>query len=219
MADLLGFWVENGPALLRGIVVTIAVTLTGVAAGFALAVAMAALASAAPRRAGRAVGLYVTVFRDTPFIVQLFFLFFGLPAIGIQLGAFAAAVLAVTLNLGAYATEMIRAGLAALPAGQGDAGRALGLHPAQIFALVRLPQALAVSYPALASQAVLALLDTAVVSQIALADLAFQGDMIQSRSFRAFETYVTITLIYLALSLLLRRGIDRLSRRLRARAA
>lgn len=219
MIDSFAFVIDNGPALLGGAFVTISVALIGILLGMVLAVAIAGAAMAAGPRVGRLIRVYVNIFRDTPFIVQLFFIFFALPSLGIQLPAFPAAVVAVMLNFGAYASEMIRGGIRAIPPGQVDAGRALGLRGPRIFLLLQLPQAISASYGALSSQAVLSLLDTAVVSQIALADLAFQGDMIQSRSFRAFETYITVTLIYLALTFLLRRGLDLMSQRLRRRAA
>ena len=150
---------------------------------------------------------YVELFRNTPFIVQLFFVYFGLPSLGLRLGPFAAAVLAMTLNFTAYGTEMVRAGLDAVPPGQWDAGRALGLHSLAVFHRVALPQALRSVFPALVSQAVITMLESAVVSQIALRDLTYEADLIQSRSFRAFETYAVVTGIYLGLSLVLRRTL------------
>lgn len=171
--------------------------------GGALSVAGAVL-----RRGGaRWVGWYVELFRNTPFIVQLFFVYFGLPSVGVRLGPFAAAVLAMTLNFGAYATELVRAGLDAVPAGQWDAGRALGLRPRAAFRLVVLPQGLRAVFPALVSQVVITMLESSVVSQIALRDLTYEADLIQARTFQAFQTYAAVTAIYLALSVLLRRAL------------
>ncbi len=215
----MSFLIENAPALASGVLVTIAVAASGIALGLALAIGFAGASLVAGPLGQRALRIYVNVFRDTPFVVQLFFVFFGLPSLGIQLPAFPAAMVAVTLNFAAYASEMIRAGLEAIPKGQVEAGRALGLHGAKVFLLLQLPQALATSYAALCSQAVLSLLDTAVVSQIALRDLAFQGNLIQSRTFLPFQTYIAVTAIYLCLTLLLRRLLDLLSRRMRRRIA
>lgn len=219
MADLVGFLIEHGPALMRGAGITVAVTLIGITAGLGLATLLAAALLRAGSFIRRILRGYINLFRDTPFIVQLFFIFFGLPALGLQFNAFSAAVVAIALNFSAYAAEMIRGSIESLPPGQAAAGRALGMSERQIFLSLQLPQALANSFAALSSQAVLALLDTAVVSQIALADLAFQGDMIQSRTFLAFETYATVTLIYLGLSLGLRALLHRASRGLRQRSA
>ena len=90
---------------------------------------------------------------------------------------------------------------------------ALGLHPVQVFLTIVLPQALKVIFPALTSQIVIMMLESAVVSQIAVADLTFEADMLQARTFRAFETYLVVTLIYLGLSILVRRVLILLGRR------
>ena len=140
---------------------------------------------------------YVELIRNTPFLVQLFFIYFGLPSLGIRLDPFAAAILAMTLNMAAYTTEIVGAGLDAVPKGQKEAASALGLHPVQVFMKIVLPQALKVIYPALTSQIIIMMLESAVVSQIAVRELTFEADMIQARTFRAFETYLVVTLVYL----------------------
>jgi polar amino acid transport system permease protein len=150
---------------------------------------------------------YVELIRNTPFIVQLFFVFFGLPAVGFRLNAMAAAILAMTINMGAYGTEIVRAGLDSVGPGQREAGLALGLRPAVIFLRIVLPQALRATFPALASQIVITMLESAVVSQIAVRDLTYEADLIQSRTFLAFETYLDVTVIYLVMSILLRRAL------------
>ncbi len=151
------------------------------------------------------VSTYVELIRNTPFLVQLFFIYFGLPSIGIMLNPIVSAILALTSNLAAYGIMIVGAGLDAVPVGQREAGRALGLGPVHIFVKIILPQAMKVIFPALTSQMVISLLDSAVVSQIAVRDLTYEGDMLQARTFRAFETYFVVTLIYLALTVLLRR--------------
>ena len=144
----------------------------------------------------------------------MFFVYFGLPSLGMRLSAVAAAVLAMTINLTAYATEIVRAGIAAVPGGQREAALAFGLKPRHVFALIVLPQALANIYPALVSQIVITMLESAVVSQIAVVDLTHVADFVQSRNFRAFETYLVITVVYLMLAVLLRRVLARSGRRL-----
>ena len=176
------------------------------------------IAAAAGQRSGlpwlaRAITAYVELIRNTPFLVQLFFIFFGLPAIGIRLDPMAAAILAMTLNMAAYTTEIVGAGLDAVPVGQREAAMALGLHPVQVFVKIVLPQALKVIFPALTSQIVIMMLESAVVSQIAVPDLTFEADMLQARTFRAFETYLVVTLIYLGLSVLVRRSLIYFGRR------
>jgi polar amino acid transport system permease protein len=165
---------------------------------------------AAGRRNGpvfvkRAIAVYVEVMRNTPFLVQLFFIFFGLPSLGITLDPILAAMLAMTLNMAAYTIEIVGAGLDAVPGGQTEAALALGLRPRQVFVKIVLPQALKVIYPALTSQIVIMMLESAVVSQIAVRELTYEADMLQARTFRAFETYFVVTMVYLGLSIALRR--------------
>jgi polar amino acid transport system permease protein len=173
--------------------------------GIAISIVLAAgrRSKLKPLRIG--IASYVELIRNTPFLVQLFFIFFGLPSIGIRLDPFLAAVLAMTLNMSAYTTEVIGAGLDAVPKGQGEAAASLGLRPLQIFVKIVLPQALKVIFPALTGQIIIMMLESAAVSQIAVRELAHEADLLQGRTYRSFETYFVVALIYLALSIGLRR--------------
>jgi len=208
-------WLEvYGVALLSGVVTTIELIAATTLLGGALSIL-----GAAARRSGiawcrAAAGGYVELIRNTPFIAQLFFIYFGLPSIGLHLNAMAAAILAMTINLGAYGMEIVRAGLDAVGPGQSEAGRALGLGLPIVFLRIVLPQALRAIFPALASQIVITMLESSVVSVIAVRDLTYQADLIQSRTFQAFRTYLLAALIYLALSILLRRMLGVSARRL-----
>jgi polar amino acid transport system permease protein len=142
---------------------------------------------------------YVEFIRNTPFLIQLFFFFFGLPSIGIKLSPWQAAVLALSINFGAYATEIIRAGIEGIGKGQVEAGMALGLSNLKIFQRVVLIPALGNIYPALISQIVIAILFTSVASQISAEELTFVGTYLESRTFRSFEIYLTITFLYLVI--------------------
>ena len=202
-----------GP-LLKGAGLTLA--LTAVAAVFSLLLSVGGAVTrlwGAPW-AKALVGAYVELIRNTPFIVQLFFIFFGLPSIGIKLTALMAAALAMTINLTAYGIEIVRAGLEAVPEGQREAGLSLGLSPLRVFIQIVLPQAIAVVYPSLVSQTIITMLESAVVSQIAVVDLTHVADLIQSRSYRAFETYFAVAVIYLSMALGLRWLLDRAGTRL-----
>jgi polar amino acid transport system permease protein len=150
-------------------------------------------------------GAYVELIRNTPFIVQLFFIFFGLPRLGLRMGSVEAAFLAMSINLGGYATEIIRAGLDSIGKGSWEAGYSLGLTRWQTFRLVVLTPALQKVYPALTSQFIIILLGSSVVSQIAVEELTYVGSYIQSRNFRAFETTIVVAAIYLLLALLFKR--------------
>jgi polar amino acid transport system permease protein len=200
--------------LLSGTAVTLCLTAVASVFGLAIAVAGAAATTSRFRWVRGFVATYVELIRNTPFIVQMFFIFFGLPSLGLRFAALPAAALAMTINLAAYAIEILRAGIEAVPAGQGEAGRSLGLRPAWIFGLLVLPQAVAIVYPALVGQITITMLESAVVSQIAVVDLTHVADFIQSRNFRSFETYLIITLIYLALAVVLRRVLALGGRRL-----
>ena len=199
---------------LQGLGVTLGLTAISATLGIALSIGGAATARSGPKWARASVLAYVELIRNTPFIVQMFFIFFGLPSLGLKLTALQAAALAMTINLTAYAIEIVRAGIEAVPPGQPEAGAALGIRPATVFLWVVLPQALANVYPALVSQIVMTMLESAVVSQIAVTDLTHVADLIQSRTYRAFETYFVITLVYLALAVGLRRLFALAGRRL-----
>jgi polar amino acid transport system permease protein len=151
-----------------------------------------------------AIGTYVEVIRNTPLLVQLFIVFFGLPSLGIRLDALTAAQISLTINLGAYAVEIVRAGLQAVPRSQIEAGHALGLSGLQVFRYIILTPALRIMFPSLASQFILLMLATSIASQISVQDLFHAASIIQSRTFRDFEVYTVITVLYLAVALLLR---------------
>jgi polar amino acid transport system permease protein len=209
-----GILVEYFGLLLKGVGVTLGLTAIAATLGIALSIGGAATARWGLKWARALVALYVELIRNTPFIVQLFFVFFGLPSLGLQMSALQAAVLAMTINLTAYSIEIVRAGIEAVAPGQREAGLALGVGPATVFVWVILPQAIANVYPALVSQIVITMLESAVVSQIAVTDLTHVADFIQSRNYRTFETYFAIALVYLAMSICLRWLFARGGRRL-----
>jgi polar amino acid transport system permease protein len=197
--------------LARGVGVTLGLTAVSTVLGGIVGVAGASVAAAGPRWARALVAAYVESIRNTPFLVQLFFVFFGLPSLGVHIDELQAAVLAMTVNLGAYAVEIIRAGIDSIPRGQVQAAMALGLPGRQVFRHVVLPQALGNVFPALLSQVLIVMLGSAVVSQISVPDLTYAANFIQSRNFRSFEAYVIITATYLFLSIVLRQLLNRVS--------
>ncbi|WP_428943965.1 amino acid ABC transporter permease [Pantoea sp. FN060301] len=199
-AALWPYW----PELLAGLRVTIQLTVLATLGGVALGILGAALRSGPPSLVSRLWGGYVELIRNTPFVVQLFFIVFGLPNLGLKLTAGEAALLAMLINLGAYSTEIIRAGIQVTPKGQWEAGRVLGLTRSQTFLRVVLPPALKRIYPALVSQCIIVMLGSSVVSQVSYEELTFAANLIQSRTFLSFEVYLATTLIYLILSVTLR---------------
>lgn len=191
-------------ALLQGLLLTLQLTTTTLVLGFILGLGTATACVYGPRWAQRIARAYVELIRNTPLIVQLFVVFFGLPSVGIKLDVMPVATIGLAINLGAYAAEILRAGIECVPRSQVEAGIALGLTRPQIFRHIVLLPALKSVYPSLTSQFILMMLATSVASQIAAPELFYAGSIIQSRTYRDFEVYTVIAVMYLALALLLR---------------
>jgi polar amino acid transport system permease protein len=199
---------QQWPLLARGVAWTVGLTALSAALGVALGVGCAWARLEGPALLRRVTGVYVELIRNTPFIVQLFFVFFGLPAAGLKLSPEWASVIAMVLNLGAYAAEIVRAGIQATPAGQIEAALSLALTRAQVFVHVVLPPALQKVWPALVSQIIIVMLGSAVCGQISTEELSYAANLIQSRNFRAFEAFIIATVLYLLLSIALRRLLN-----------
>lgn len=144
------------------------------------------------------------VFRNTPSLIQLFVVFFILPGLGLKLPPFAAAAMALSLYFGAYATEILRAGLDSIPRSQIEAGHCLGLSSWQVYRHIVLAPALRNVYPALGSQLVILLLGTSLASQVSAEDLFHAGSFIESRTYRSFEVYAVICALYFGLVLIVK---------------
>lgn len=187
-----------------GLILTLWLSGVTITIGLLVGTVCAAASAYGPRALRLLVACYVEAIRNTPLLVQLFIVFFGLPSAGLRLDAETASVVALSVNLGAYTAEIVRAGLEAIPRTQIEAGYSLGLTGPQVFRHVVLLPALRIVYPALASQFVLLMLATSVVSQISASDLFHAASIIQSRTFRDFEVYAVVAGIYLALALAMR---------------
>ncbi|HKW90430.1 MAG TPA: amino acid ABC transporter permease [Methylomirabilota bacterium] len=187
--------------LLLGAWLTVRLSAIAMVLGLAVGVA-GALARGSGSRALRGIArAYVEAIRNTPFLVQVLLVYLGLPSVGIRLRPDTAALLAMVVNLGAYATEIMRAGVKAVPAGQMEAGKALGLSSWQIFRFVVFLPALRAVFPALGSQFILVMLASSVVSVISAEELTAVADTIVTRNFRSFEVYLVVTGLYLVMSL------------------
>jgi len=175
---------------------------TGLA--FALAVVLgllAALASLSPLAVLRFIARgYVEIIRNTPVLLQIFIVFFSLPSAGISLDAYWAGVIALGLNVGAYLSEVFRAGMQSVPRGQLEAAAILGLEPAQIFVEVVLPQAARAVYPAIVNYLIQLLLGTSLLSAIALPELTGTATVINSRTLLYIQTFTVTLVAYLVLS-------------------
>ncbi|MFG1421985.1 amino acid ABC transporter permease [Roseixanthobacter liquoris] len=188
--------------LLYGAWLTIQLSAMAMVLGLIVAVAGALGKTAGPRPVRWLVDTYVEIIRNTPFLVQIFLIFFGLPRAGVRLDANEAALLAMVVNVGAYATEIVRAGIETIHKGQIEAGKALGLKPMQVFSYIVIFPALKAIYPALTSQFILLMLTSSVVSAISAEELTAIANNLQSQTFRSFEIYLVVTAMYLAMSLM-----------------
>jgi polar amino acid transport system permease protein len=207
---LLPYW----DVLLKGLAYTVVLTIAATLAGVAIAILGAWARTYGPKWLALVVGVYVEIIRNTPFIVQLFFIFFGLPAAGVKLTEGTAAFLAMTINLGAYATEILRSGVEATPKGHVEAGLSLAMTRNEVFRHVVLAPAFQKIWPALSSQIIIVMLGSAVVSQISAEDLTYAANFIQSRNFRAFEVYFLVTAVYLVLAIAVRAILHGIGHRL-----
>jgi len=185
--------------LLAGALLTIKLSAGAMFFGLIVAIACAkARTSTSPVLRG-IVQAYIEAIRNTPFLVQLLLIYLGLPSIGIRLLPAEAALVAMIVNVGAYATEIVRAGIESVPRQQVEAGRALGLRPWAIFRYIVLIPALRAVFPALASQFILIMLASSVVSVISAEELTAVTDMIVARNFRSFEFYLVATGMYVVM--------------------
>lgn len=185
-----------------GAVLTIRLSAMAMALSLAFAV-LGALGQLWGGRVLRAlITAYVEFIRNTPFLIQVFMIFFGLPTLGLRLSPNDGALLAMVLNGTAYAIEIVRAGIEAVPRGPVEAGFSLGLRKLQVFRLIILPQALRVVFAPIGAQFILLMLNSSVVSIIAAQELTAVANDIQSRTFRSFEVFMVVTVIYFILSML-----------------
>ncbi len=196
--------------------VTVGLTLVSGLAGIAIGVltAVAKLAPLAPIR--WAADLYVWAVRGTPLLVQVLFVYFALPVVvpGLQLSDFSSAVVALAVNVGAYNAEAIRAGIVAVPRGQTEAARALGLSPLQTFRDVVFPQAFKIALPPLVNNVVALLKDSSLAYVIGVVELSNVGNRLQAATFEPVPTLVTTATIYLVLTTLLTRISGAIEQRL-----
>ncbi|NRP73267.1 Glutamine transport system permease protein GlnP [Ensifer psoraleae] len=186
--------------LLVGAWLTVRLSCAAMLIGLVVSIVCAWGKTSGPKILRTVIDGYIEIIRNTPFLVQIFFIFFGMPSLGLRLSPNSAALLALVVNFGAYGTEIIRAGIESIHKGQVEAGWALGLSRAQIFRYVIMKPALRTVYPALTSQFIYLMLNTSVVSVISADDLAAAGNDLQSATFASFEVYIAVTLIYLVLS-------------------
>ncbi|MDA8234257.1 MAG: amino acid ABC transporter permease [Clostridia bacterium] len=204
------------PYLLEGAVLTVQLTVMGVAFGSVLGVILG-LARVSPFRFLRwlAIG-YIDFFRGTPLLVQIFLIHMGLPQLGIDLGsAINSAIIALTLNSGAYIGEIFRAGIQSIDRGQMEAARSLGMSYLQSMRHIILPQAFKRVIPPLGNEFITLLKDSSLVSVISAEELMMKANVMQGTTYRPFEAYLTAAAIYLILTLTISQLVAYAERRLK----
>jgi len=204
-------------ALLFGVLTTLWLTAAAVSGALVIGTLLAILGRSQLKPVAWGVIAYVELWRNTPLLVQLMWVHFALPLVtGVATTPVQSGLLALTLNAAAYFTEIVRAGIEAVPRGQWEASRALGLAPRLIFRLVVLPQALRIMLPPLANMAISVFKGTTIVSILSVGELIQVTNRISNFTFKSVEVFTFAALVYLALGTLFDFGVRRLERRLRA---
>jgi polar amino acid transport system permease protein len=198
--SVLAYW----PLFLEGAWTTLQISFWATLVGFVIGVLCAVARTGGPRRLRQSVALYVEVIRNTPLLIQSYFLIFGMASVGVRMPIMAGAVLALVINIGAYTCEIVRAGIESVHKGQREAGECLGLSPGQVYWHVILRPAIERVYPALASQYVLLMLVTSILSAVGANELFGASNQVQANTFRNFEVFIVLWVAYLALSGLVR---------------
>ncbi|MDR2796455.1 MAG: amino acid ABC transporter permease [Spirochaetaceae bacterium] len=200
---------EVYPLLLRGMLITVETTILSLLIALFLGL-ITCLAGMSRFLALRIVAkVYIGIIRGTPLLVQTFFIYFGLPqliqslGLDFRLSPFAAGIITLSLNAGAYIAEIFRGGVLAIDSGQMEAARSLGLSRSRAMFLVVLPQALRVSIPSLVNQFIISLKDTSIISVISLADICYEAKIYIGRTMQSFATWTIVGLVYLVIILLL----------------
>jgi len=183
----------------QGLLVTIFYTVTTVIAGLVIGLVTGILRTTAPRWVTVPLRFYIEVFRCTPLLVQLVWVYYALPVlIGVEMTAASACFITLSLYAGSFYAEIFRGGIESVDVGQWEAGRAIGMRTGKIFRRIVLPQAIQVMIPSFINQTILQLKNTSLVSVVAVGDLLYQGSVITAASYRPLEVYTTIAALYFA---------------------
>jgi putative glutamine transport system permease protein len=204
---------ENAGLLAQGLLVTLEVSVLALVLALALGVLVATLRVSPSRALRRAGTAYVEFLRNIPLLVQLFFLFFALPSVGVRLDAFVCGVLALGVYTSAFVAEAIRSGIAAVPAGQLEAGLSSGMGYATAMRLIVLPQAVAKTIPPLGNTALNLIKNSSLVSTVSVLDVLGTANLIGARSFQYVPMFAGAAICYLILTLPTALAVNRLEQR------
>ncbi|PLS05811.1 amino acid ABC transporter permease [Neobacillus cucumis] len=206
------------PILLNGLKVTLYIFVIAIILGFIIGLVMALLRLAPIKILNWIAKIYVDAIRGTPFIVQLFFIYFGVNSLHlISLNSTTAGIITVAINAGAYFAEIIRAGIQSIDKGQTEAARSIGFTGAQTMRYVVLPQAFRRMLPTITNQSIISLKDTSLLSVIGIADLTQQGQIQASATFEAFKIWLAVGVIYFIIIYLLTLLANFVERRIQVR--
>lgn len=194
--------------------ITILISILSLALGLILGLVAAVMKLSGVKLLVWLVDLYVWVFRGTPVLVQLFLIYFGLPQLGIELGAFLSAVLGLGINAGAYIAEILRGGLQAVPKGQLEAASSLGMSKPKVLWRIVLPQAIRISVPALGNQAISMIKDSSLASLVTVSELMMVAQRFAASNFAFMEFYLTVAAIYLLLTTVMSVFLSRIEKRM-----
>jgi polar amino acid transport system permease protein len=201
----------------QGLGITVLYTVITVIAGLAIGLAAGIVRTTAPRWVSIPVRGYIEVFRCTPLLVQLVWVYYALPVlIGVDMSATTACFLTLSLYAGSFYAEIFRGGIEAIDRGQWEAGQAIGMPQSRIFRRIILPQAIQVMVPSLINQTIMQLKNTSLVSTVAVGDLLYQGSVITAASYRPLEVYTTIAVLYFVVLFPLTLVADQVEQRLGA---
>nr|WP_255570423.1 amino acid ABC transporter permease [Cohnella sp. CFH 77786] len=194
------------PLLWQGVLITLKIAVVSLLIAFVIGLIAGLMSTSRSRILRGAATVYVDIIRGTPLLVQIFFIYFGLPVfLDIRISAEIAGIAAVSLNAGAYIAEVFRAGIVSIDKGQVEAARSLGLSGWKTMRLVVLPQAIRRMIPAFVNQFIVSIKDTSLLSVIGIQELTQSGEIIISTNFRSFEIWGTVGIFYFVIIYLLTR--------------
>ena len=202
------------PILLEGCVVTLQISFFALLLGMIFGIAGALCRISSNRALNSIAFMYVWVIRGTPVMVQLFILYFGLPQLGIKLPSMVAGVLGLAINTGAYVTEIIRAGIQAVDKGQMEAALSVGMSYRQAMVRIIGPQATKICIPPLVNQFIMTLKNSSIASLVTITELFRTGEQIIYTTFRSFEVYTAVAVLYLIMNSVFMVIADKLERRM-----
>jgi cystine transport system permease protein len=212
MSGTLQLLLDSLPFLLKGAIWTVALSLGGMFFGLLLGFGLALLRRSSSLLLRSLARLYISFFRGTPLLVQLFVIYYGLPELGLQLDPLPAALIGFSLNMAAYTAEIIRSAIGAIDRGQWEAAASIGMTPLQTLRRAILPQALRIALPPLGNSFISLVKDTSLAATIQVPELFRQAQLITARTFEIFSLYLAAALLYWILASLLSTLQNRLER-------